>query len=257
LNRLAAYIEKNQKLKNKVVGAMWYPAGVMVVAAIVIAALLTFVIPKFEAIFASVGQELPAPTQVVINLSHFLKGNFHWVIIGIVATIVAFAKYYATEKGRSNIDGIIIQTPIFGTLIQKTAIARFSRTMSTMLSSGVGIIEALEICANVVGNAVVERAIGRAKIAITEGKSITQPLSKEPFIPNMVTQMIGIGEATGTLDTMLGKIADFYEEEVDYAVDALTSIMEPLMMVFLGGIIAALVIAMYLPIFSLAGTVGG
>ncbi len=256
LNRLAAYIEKSVKLKNKVVGALWYPAGIMVVAVAVIAVLLVYVIPKFEAIFKSANQELPTPTQIVIEVSHFLQAHLIGMILSLFFSIVALNRFYATKRGRRLFDAIFIQIPIFGTLIQKAGIARFSRTMSTMLSSGVGILDSLEISSNVVGNNVLEVAILRAKTAISEGKSIAQPLSREPFIPPMVSQMIGIGETTGALDTMFGKIADFYEEEVDAAVDAMTSIMEPLMMVILGTIIAGLVIAMYLPIFQLAGAAG-
>jgi type IV pilus assembly protein PilC len=255
LNRLAAYIEKAGKLKSKIVGAMWYPAGVLIVAGLVVSGLLVFVIPKFETIFANGGQKLPALTQLLIDISHSFKKVFLVLVVSVVVIVYLFKRYYRTEQGRVNIDSILIQAPLFGPLIQKSSVARFTRTMSTMLSSGVAIMDSLEICANVVGNAVVERAIRKAKVAISEGKSITQPLSQEPFIPQMVVQMIGVGETTGTLDTMLGKIADFYEEEVDSAVGALTSVMEPIMMVFLGSIIAVVVIGMYLPIFNLAGAV--
>jgi len=255
LNRLAVYIEKAGKLKSKIVGAMWYPAGVLFVAGLVVSGLLIFVIPKFETIFANAGQKLPGLTQLLIDISHSFQ-KVALLFFGSIAVIVFLVrKYYGTPSGRLNIDMILIQTPLFGPLIQKSSVARFSRTMATMLSSGVAIMDSLEICANVVGNAVVERAIRKAKVAISEGKSITQPLAAEPFIPSMVVQMIGVGETTGTLDTMLGKIADFYEEEVEAAVGALTSIMEPLMMVFLGSIIAVVVVGMYLPIFNLAGTI--
>lgn len=253
LNRLAAYIEKNNKLVGKVKGAMWYPAAIMAVAAMVITGLMVFVIPKFEKIFTSMNQQLPAMTQTVIDLSHFFVNNFIFIVVGVVASIYGLIQYYRSAGGRITIDRIAIRAPIFGPLIQKSAIARFTRTMSTMLGCGVGILESLQICSNVVGNNVIERALLRCRQSISEGKSITQPLAQEPFIPSMVTQMIGVGEATGNLDTMLSKIADFYEEEVDAAVEALTSLMEPLMMVLLGGIIAVLVIAMYLPIFNLAG----
>jgi len=256
LNRLATYIEKSVKLKGKVTGALWYPAGIIVVAFGVISVLLTFVIPKFEQLFKSSGQELPALTQDVVALSHWLQ-NYWWAALGgMILAAYSFSSYYRTPGGRDTVDAVLIQTPLFGPLIQKSSIARFTRTLGTMLSCGVGIIDALEICGNVVGNSIIERAIARAKVAISEGKSITQPLSTEPMIPSMVTQMIGVGEATGTLDTMLSKIADFYEDEVDYAVGALTSMIEPLLMVFLGGIVAFIVIAMYLPIFQLAGTMG-
>lgn len=234
---------------------MYYPVGVLIVAVLVVSGLLVWVIPKFETIFKNAGQELPKLTVLLIDISHSFKELFVFFILLVALIIYAVRKYYATESGRHTIDSILIQLPVFGVLIQKTAIARFSRTLATMLSSGVAIMDSLEICANVVGNAVIEKAIRKAKIAISEGKSITQPLSQEPFIPSMVVQMIGVGETTGTLDTMLGKIADFYEEEVDAAVGALTSIMEPFMMVILGAIIAVVVVGMYLPIFNLAGTV--
>jgi len=255
LNRLAIYIEKAGKLKSRIIGAMWYPAGVLLVAGLVVSGLLIFVIPKFESIFSGAGQKLPALTQLLIDISHSFKKISALFFATVAAIVYLSKKYYRSEKGRINVDTVLIQTPLFGTLIQKSSVARFARTMSTMLSSGVAIMDSLEICANVVGNAVVERAIRKAKVAISEGKSITQPLSMEPFIPQMVVQMIGVGETTGTLDTMLGKIADFYEDEVDAAVGALTSVMEPLMMVFLGSIIAVVVIGMYLPIFNLAGAV--
>jgi type IV pilus assembly protein PilC len=253
LQRLATYIEKSNKLKGKVVGAMWYPAGIITVSALVITLLLTFVIPKFEVIFKSAGQDLPPLTMAVITASHLLGHYLPVFIIAGIVGIVALKRYYTTPSGRETIDTIAIQIPIFGTLIQRSAIARFTRTMSTMLSAGVSIIDTLEICSNVVGNAVVEKAIIRCKAAISEGKSMTQPLSQEVYIPAMVVQMIGVGETTGNLDTMLSKIADFYDEEVDAAVGALTSLMEPLMMVVLGGIIAVIVVAMYLPIFQMAG----
>jgi type IV pilus assembly protein PilC len=255
LNRLAAYIEKSNKLKSKVVGAMWYPAGILIVSFLVISLLLVFVIPKFEAIFKGAGQELPELTQWVIAASHLLQHYFIFVLMAIAGTVIMVKRYYATPAGRETIDSITIQIPVFGTLIQRSCISRFTRTMSTMLAAGVSIIETLEICENVVGNAVVEKALKRCKIAISEGKSITQPLSQEAYMPSMVVQMIGVGEATGNMDAMLGKIADFYDEEVENAVNAMTSMMEPLIMVFLGGIIAIVVVAMYLPIFQMAGAV--
>ncbi|MCC6276544.1 MAG: type II secretion system F family protein [Oligoflexia bacterium] len=255
LQRLAAYIEKSVKLKGKITGALWYPAGILFVSMIVVTLLLTFVIPKFESLFKGAGRELPALTQMVVNASHFLRDHYIIVLGTIAGIIFAVKRFYDSKEGRRICDTVFLQIPVMGSLIQKGAIARFTRTMSTMLGCGVGILDALDICSNVVGNYVLEQAILRSKVAIGEGRSITQPLSQEPYIPTMVVQMIGVGEATGTMDTMMGKIADFYEDEVDYAVGALTSIMEPLMMVFLGGIIAVLVIAMYLPIFDLAGSV--
>lgn len=257
LNRLASYIEKSVKIQGKVKGAMVYPIAIMVVAAGVVAALLIFVIPKFESLFKQSGKELPALTQIVVDMSHFLVGYWWAMIIGVVGLVIGLINYYRSPGGRQVCDSLFIDVPLLGDLVQKSAVAKFSRTLSTLLSSGVGIMESLDIASKVVGNFVIEKAILRAKDAITEGKSLTVPLAKEKYIPNMVTQMIGVGETTGGLDLMLGKIADFYEDEVDVAVGALTSVMEPIMMVFLGGIIAFLVIAMYLPIFDLAGSVGG
>lgn len=257
LNRLASYIEKAVKIQGKVKGAMVYPIAIMFVAAGVVAALLIFVIPKFESLFKQSGKELPALTQIVVEMSHFVV-DYWWALIGgVIFLVLGAINYYRSADGRKTCDRVFIDVPLMGDLVQKSAVAKFSRTLSTLLGSGVGIMESLDIASKVVGNFVIENAILRAKDAITEGKSLTVPLTKEKYIPSMVTQMIGVGETTGNLDQMLGKIADFYEDEVDVAVGALTSVMEPIMMVFLGGIIAFLVIAMYLPIFDLAGNVGG
>jgi type IV pilus assembly protein PilC len=257
LDRLAMYVEKSVRIQGKVKGALLYPAIIMVVAGGVIAGILIFVIPKFQDLFNSAGKELPGLTQMVVTASHFLTNYWYVIIAMLVGAYFGVKAYYQTPPGREQIDTIMINTPLFGDLIQKSAVARFSRTLGTLLSSGVGIMEALEIASKTVGNIVVEKAVLRARDAIAEGKSITVPLSKEKYIPSMVTQMIGVGEQTGNLDQMLNKIADFYEDEVDTAVGALTAAIEPLMMVFLGGIIAVLVIAMYLPIFNLAGAIGG
>lgn len=254
LNRLAVYMEKNAKIKNKVTGAMWYPLGIMIVAAIVVIGLLKYIIPKFESMFKQSGQELPGLTQIVIDASHILQNHFLLIMVLILGSIFGLKYYIGTPAGKVTFDQILIRLPIFGDLIQKSAIARFTRTMATMLGCGVGILESLEVCSNVTGNVIIEQAIMRTRAGISDGKSIVQPMSQEKFIPSMVVQMIGVGEATGAMDTMFGKIADFYEEDVDYAVGALTSIMEPLMMIFLGGIIAVLVVAMYLPIFNMGGT---
>ncbi len=256
LERLAAYIEKAIKIKNKVAGAMYYPAGILLVAGIVIYVILAFVIPKFEELFKSSGQDIPWLTQQVVNLSHIMVDYWYLIFGGIFGTAYAFMVYYRSEDGRATCDNIFIRTPLVGSLIQKSAIARFTRTFSTMISCGVPILEGLDISAKVVGNAVLENTFLRAKEVISQGKSIVIPLAKDPFVPDMMVQMIGVGEQTGALDTMLGKIADFYEEEVEYAVSAMTSMIEPIMMVFLGGIIAVLVIAMYLPIFNLASGFG-
>lgn len=257
LNRLAGYIEKSVKIQGKIKGALVYPIGILIVAFGVIAALLIFVIPKFEQLFAQSGNELPTLTKIVIAMSNAFMSKWYLIIGGIVGGVFMLINYYKTEVGRQTCDGIMIDIPLLGDLVQKGAIARFTRTLSTLLGSGVGIMEALDISGKVVGNHVIERAIHRSKDAIAEGKSLTVPLAKEKYIPHMVTQMIGVGETTGNLDAMLSKIADFYEDEVDVAVGALTSIMEPLLMVVLGTIVAFLVVAMYLPIFNLASAVGG
>ncbi len=255
LNRLAVYIEKAAKVKGQIKGAMIYPIAILTVAFIVVAGLMVFVIPKFEAVFASSGQELPALTKLVVGLSKIFM-SYWWAIIGGIALgIFMLINYYRTDEGKKTIDTILIDVPYVGDLIQKSSVARFTRTLSTLLSSGVAIMEALEIASRVTGNIVIETALIRAREAISEGKSLTVPLMKEKYIPQMVTQMIGVGEQTGAIDQMLNKVADFYEDEVDVAVAALTSVMEPLMMVVLGGIIAFIVVAMYLPIFNMAGSV--
>ncbi len=257
LSRLAVYIEKAVKIQGKIKGALVYPAAIVFVAFGVIAAIMIFVIPKFQSLFAGAHQQLPAITQLVVHCSDFFVHYWYVIIGAIVAGIFAIKEYYQTPVGREQIDRFLLVTPIFGPLIQKGAIAKFTRTLSTLLSSGVGIIEALDISARVVGNVQIEKAIIRARDSISEGKTIVAPLSKEKFIPQMVVQMIAVGEQTGNLDQMLGKIADFYEDEVDVAVGALTSIIEPVLMIVLGGIIAVVVIAMYLPIFQMAGAVTG
>jgi type IV pilus assembly protein PilC len=256
LNRLAAYIEKSVKLTGKVKGAMIYPAVIMAIALVVVGGLLFFVIPKFQALFEQFNGELPALTQYVVSMSESFIKYWYLYIGTVVGTIYGAIAYYNSDGGRKTCDAIFIDMPLIGDLITKSAVARFTRTLSTLLGSGVGIMEALDISAKTVGNYVIERAILRAKDSISEGKSLVVPLAKEKYIPQMVTQMIAVGEQTGTLDQMLGRIADFYEDEVDVAVGALTTVIEPLLMVFLGGIIAFIVIAMYLPIFNLAGTVG-
>jgi type IV pilus assembly protein PilC len=256
LERLADYIEKAIKIKGKITGALFYPAGIMVVSILVIAVILTFVIPKFKELFESTGNELPALTQFVVALSDALVAYWYLFFGGFFGLLFGAVHFYNTPKGKEFFDKTFIQLPLFGALIQKGAIARFSRTLSTMLSCGVGILQSLEIAANTVGNHVIETTLRNARAEVAEGKSITGPLAKDKYIPDMVVQMIGVGEQTGAMDTMLTKVADFYEDEVDYAVGALTSMIEPIMMVFLGGIIAFLVIAMYLPVFNLAGAMG-
>jgi type IV pilus assembly protein PilC len=257
LNRLAAYIEKAMNLKKKVKGAMVYPAAVLAIALIVAGALLMFVIPIFQKMFADMGGTLPAFTQLVINLSEFLRRYFILVAAIIVVFIFAFRRYYQTESGRATVDYYLLRIPVVGELIKKVAIAKFTRTLSTMLSSGVPILEGLDIVARTSGNKTIEKAILKTKVSIGEGKTIAEPLGASGIFPPMVVQMISVGESTGALDSMLSKIADFFDDEVDAAVSALTSLLEPLLMVILGGTIGSLVIAMYLPIFQMASILGG
>jgi type IV pilus assembly protein PilC len=207
--------------------------------------------------FSSFGSALPMPTQIVVNMSDFMKGNIHWIILAIIAFVYAFKQYAKTQGGRKTIDTWSLKLPVFGDLLKKTAVARFTRTLGTMMSSGVPILDSLEIVAKTAGNVVLEEIIYDVRGSIAEGQTIAEPLSENDIFPGMVIQMISVGEATGALDTMLGKIADFYDKEVDTAVDALTSMLEPLLMLFLGGAIGGLVVAMYLPIFTMAGAVGG
>ncbi len=257
LQRLATYIEKAEKLKSQIKGAMTYPIVVVGVAILVIAVILIFVIPVFQEMFEGFGKSLPVPTQIVVIMSDFMKANIHYMIGGLIVFIFLFKKYGDTPRGRKQIDTIALKLPIFGTLLKKVAVARFTRTLGTMISSGVPILDALEVTAKTSGNVVLEEVIFEVRSSIAEGQTISEPLAETDIFPGMVIQMISVGEATGALDTMLEKIADFYDDEVDTAVDALTSMLEPLLMVFLGGSIGGLVIAMYLPIFQLAGAIGG
>lgn len=257
LSRLAAYIEKAMKLKKQVKGAMVYPATIMSIAVIVVGVILVFVIPTFAKMFADFGGELPGPTKIVIALSNFLTKYIIVIIAGIFGLNIAFSKYYATTKGRETVDRLALKAPIMGPLIRKVAVAKFTRTLGTMISSGVPIMDGLEIVAKTAGNVIVEKAIYDVRQAISEGKTMAEPLAACGVFPPMVVQMISVGEATGAMDAMLNKIADFYDDEVDDAVGALTSMMEPLLMVFLGTTVGGLVVAMYLPIFKLAGAVGG
>ena len=256
LNRLATYIEKAEKLKSKVKSAMVYPSVVLIISLVVISVLLIFVIPVFEDMFESLGGELPALTQAVVDMSDFLRHYILHILAVIVALYFAFSKFKSTEKGRVIVDKTLLGLPVLGTLLKKSAVANFTRTLETMTSSGVPILEGLVIVSATAGNKVIEKAILDTKTSISEGKTIAEPLAKSGIFPPMVTQMISVGESTGALDTMLGKIADFYEDEVDTAVDALTSLIEPLMMVFLGGTIGTMLAAMYLPIFKSAGAIG-
>jgi len=255
LLRLAEYIEKAAKLKAKIKGAMIYPGVVVTVAVAVIAVILIFVIPTFEKMFREFGSGLPAPTQFVINLSNFVVNNFVLLILGAIAFAVGFKFFYKWDKGQAMVDRWVLFLPVFGPLLRKAAVAKFSRTLSTMISSGVPILNALDIVSRTSGNKTVEHGVLDAKKSIAEGQSLADPLEETGVFPPMVIHMISIGETTGALDTMLSKIADFYDDEVDVAVEALTSLIEPIMIVFLGVVVGGLVISMYLPIFSIADTV--
>ena len=257
LKRLATYIEKAVKLKNQVKSAMIYPIAVVVIATVVVGVILWKVIPTFANLFAGLGAELPLPTRVVIALSNNLVRFGPFLIAGLFALGFAFRTYYATPRGRMVVDGITLKMPILGILLRKIAVARFCRTLSTLLASGVSILEALDITARTAGNAVVERAIQTTRTSIERGETIAAPLKETAVFPPMVVQMIGVGEATGALDTMLGKIADFYEEEVDIAVAGLLTLLEPVMIALLGGVVGGIVIAMYMPIFDLISKLTG
>ena len=256
LQRLAAYIEKAEKLKGQIKGAMTYPIVVMAIAILVIAVILVFVIPVFEDMFSGMGAGLPVPTQIVVNMSRFIKGNIHYMIGGIIVFAFAFKKYRSSSTGKKQTDSVALKLPVFGPLLKKVAVARFTRTLGTMIGSGVPILDGLEIVAKTSGNVVLEEVIFDVRSSIAEGQTIADPLSETDIFPSMVVQMISVGEATGALDTMLTKIADFYDDEVDAAVAAMTSMLEPLLMVFLGGSIGGLVVAMYLPIFKMAAALG-
>jgi len=256
LNRLAVYIEKAVKLKRQVKGAMTYPISVLCVAIIVIAVMLGKVIPVFEEMYAEFkGAKLPAPTQVVIDISNSFIANWYIFFGGLVGFIFFLSFMLKNPKGRKVFDRFILRFPVIGGVLRKVVVARFTRTLGTLLSSGVPILDSLEICAKTSGNKTVEAAIMFARQRISEGKDLATPLAATNVFPSMVVQMIAVGEQTGAMDQMLQKIADFYEDEVDVAVAALTSLMEPIMMVFLGGIVGGLIVAMYLPVFELAGNI--
>jgi type IV pilus assembly protein PilC len=257
LNRLAVYMEKAEHLKRRVKSAMTYPVVVMGIAVLVVSVILIFVIPVFQKMFADFGGELPAPTQFVINLSEALKKYGIFMAGGFYLAMLGIKKYYRTSGGRRNIDALMLKAPVLSDLIRKSAVARFTRTLGTMISSGVQILDALEIVAKTAGNKVIEEAIMTARISISQGKTIAEPIGQSGVFPPMVVQMIAVGEATGAMDAMLNKIADFYEEEVDAAVDALTAMLEPMLMVVLGSVLGGLIVSMYLPIFKLAGAAGG
>lgn len=256
LERLARYLEKAMKLKREIQTAMIYPAVVIGAAVIVTAVLLLFVIPTFAELFADFGAALPLPTQLVIDLSNFFVAWWYLIFGALGTCAFFFIRFARTDRGKEVIHPIALKLPIFGKIIQKVAVARFTRTLGTMLSSGVPILEALLICSRTAGNKVVERDVQQARIAISEGKSMVEPLSESDVFPPMVVQMIAVGESTGALDAMLNKIAEFYEDEVDTAVAGMKQLIEPIMILVLGVIVGALVIAMYLPIFKMGTVIG-
>ena len=256
LQRLSGYMEKAMKLKSKVKGAMTYPLSVLVISIGVVAVLLLKVIPVFQKMFEGMGSSLPGPTQFLVDASQFAQDYFLYAIVALVALIFAFKRFYATEKGTLLIDSLILKAPVFGPLLKKVAVAKFTRTLSTMMSSGVPILEGLGIVSKTAGNKIIELALIKTRQSISEGKTIAEPLLETDVFPSMVVQMIAVGEATGALDTMLTKIADFYDDEVDSAVNAMTALLEPFMMVFLGGVVGGMIIAMYLPIFQMAAGAG-
>jgi type IV pilus assembly protein PilC len=258
LQRLSTYIEKNVKLKAAVKSALIYPVGVLSIAGAVITLLLWKVVPIFATLFAGLGVDLPLPTKVVIALSHFVGSIFGFLIfVGTIAGVIGLKIWYGTPGGRFVLDTIILKVPVLGILMRKIAVARFTRTLGTLISSGVPILEGLDITAKTSGNAVVERALTQVRKALEEGKSLTEPLKESEVFPGMVTQMIAVGEQTGAMDAMLQKIADFYEDEVDVAVKDLLTALEPIMIVFLGVVVGGVVISMYLPLFSLIGQLSG
>ena len=256
LQRLSAYAEKMAKLKKQIKGAMTYPGITLAVAVIVVGVILVFVIPVFEKMFASMGSALPVPTQMVVTMSNFAVANIGWMIAGVIGAVFLFRQTYKSTKGRIFLDDMFLRLPVIGILIRKVAVAKFTRTTATMISSGVSILDALDIVGKTAGNKIVEFAISDVKAGISEGRSIADPLLESGVFPSMVCSMIAVGESTGALDIMMTKIADFYDDEVDQAVKNLTDMIEPFMLVFLGVVVGGLVIAMYLPIFTMANAIG-
>ena len=256
LRRLSNYMEKMMKLKRQVKGAMTYPVVTMVIAVVVVGVILVFVIPTFTEMFSNFNAALPLPTQIVINMSDFVRGNILYIIGGIIIASIAYKQFGKTAKGRKVLDRTYLKMPVFGILIRKVAVSKFTRTMGTMLNSGVAILDALDIVAKTAGNVVIEESIYEVRAGISEGRTMADPLIESGIFPSMVCSMIAVGESTGALDTMLEKIADFYDDEVDQAVENLTAMIEPFMLVFLGTVIGGLVVSMYLPIFKLASVVG-
>ena len=255
LNRLAIFMEKNMLLTKKVKGALTYPLICLCISIVILAVILIFVVPVFDKMFADFGASLPALTQMVVNMSNAVQHYFVFILLGAGFVVFVLKKIYSTEKGRIKGDALLLKLPVFGTLIKKVAVAKFTRTLSTMLQSGVPILESLNVVGRTAGNKIIEIAIFRVADAISEGRTIAEPLEETGVFPSMVIQMINVGESTGALDTMLEKIADFYDEEVDQAVENMTAMIEPFMMVFLGGMIGTLVVSMYLPIFKMGSVV--
>jgi len=255
LLRLSLYLEKAMKLRSRLRGAMILPSITITVAVIVMGIILGFVIPVFQDIFASIGSSMPLPTQIVIALSLFVKNSAPFILSGLVGLVLAIRLYYRTEKGRERIDGFLLKVPLVGTLFKKAAVARFSRTLGTLLQSGVVILQALDIVAKTAGNRVIENSIYRVRSSVAEGESMAAPLVDSPVFPPMVHQMIAVGESSGTLDMMLIKIADYYDEEVERAVENLMTALEPVIILFLGVVIGGIIISMYLPIFQMGSAI--
>jgi type IV pilus assembly protein PilC len=255
LNRIALFIEKANKLKKKVKGAMIYPCTIVVVAVVVVAILQIFVIPVFAELYGSMGKALPAPTQITIDISNWLRANYLYIVFAIGAFIAGIRFYYQTDNGQMNIDRLLLRMPVVGDLLRKVAVARFSQNMAILLASGVPILDGLAITAKTAGNRVIEKAIMDSRVSISQGRTVAEPLRESKIFPPMVCQMVAVGENTGGLDTMLKKVAELYEDEVDDAVANLTALMEPMIMVVLGVILGGLVISMYLPIFQLGSVV--
>jgi type IV pilus assembly protein PilC len=257
LNRIAVFIEKANRLKKKVKGAMIYPCAIVFVAVVVVSVLMIWVIPVFAELYGSMGKALPLPTQICINISNWFVAWWYMLVAGVIGIIMAISFYYKTPQGHMNIDRLLLRMPVIGDLLRKVAIARFSQNMALLLSSGVPILDGLAITGKTAGNKVVEKAILESRISISQGKTVAEPLRDSKIFPPLVCQMVAIGESTGGLDAMLKKVAELYEEEVDDAVNNLTAMMEPMIMVVLGVILGGLVVAMYLPIFQMGDLVGG
>lgn len=255
LGRLAGFMEKSMNLKKKVKGAFTYPVICLGISVVILGVILIFVVPTFEKMFKDFNAALPVPTQIVVSMSRFVQTKIFYMIGIVIAVVFAFKKYYKTDSGNRRIDALSLKAPVFGDLILKVAVAKFTRTLGTMMQSGVPILDALKVVGRTAGNRVIETAVFRVAESISEGRSIAEPLEETGVFPNMVVQMISVGEATGALDAMLSKIADFYDDEVDQSVDNLTAMIEPFMMVFLGGMVGGLVVAMYLPIFQMGKVV--